>query len=308
MQTAHASPPEPLEHLDPSVRSWLDQPHAKRIEFIQSDHWIEYTAAKHAINHLEHLRTYARGSRMPGCLLIGQTDTGKSTILKRFEALHQPDDLAEIDGSEEEIPRPVVYMQMTTHLKDEGDFWSELLDALHVPHRATAKTVDKRRQAQAVMSALQVRILLIDEADFLLLGKVGQQRDCLAMIKRLSNQLQLPIVFAGTETAEAAFITDRGVKGRFPPMRLPPWKPGIEYLRFLASYERVLPLAKPSGLATLDIARRLFAETGSTTGPLSRLLKEAAKFAIVEGTECIDMAAIEAGLRSPLFNTWGSES
>lgn len=306
MQTAAAHPPEALAHLNPSVRGWLQQPNDARIAFIQSDHWIAYTMAEKAIKHLQNLMNYARGSRMPGCLIIGKTDTGKSTILKRFRDLHQPNGLAEIDDSEEEIPRPVIYMEMPTRIRDEGDFWSALLDALAVPHRASATVTEKRALAKSVMSAFQVRILLIDEADFLLLGTPSQQRERLAMIKSLSNQLQLPIVFAGTETAEAAFNTDKAVAGRYPPFELPLWRPGEEYLRFLASYERILPLAQPSGLATLEIARRLFQETGSTIGPLSRLLKEAARSAIQTGTERIDIPAIEAGLRSPLFNKWAS--
>ena len=305
MPIAVEDPSAALAHLDPGARAWLDRSAADRIQFIQGDHWIEYTSAGGAIDHLQNLMSYARGSRMPGCLIIRKTDTGKTTILKRFRDLHRPDPLAEPDDSEEEIPRPVIYMEMPTRVRDEGDFWSALLDALDMPHRASATATQKRRMAKAAMSAYQVRILLIDEADFLLLGTPGQQRDCLAMIKSLSNQLQLPIVFAGTETAEAAFTTDAAVAGRFPPLTLPLWKPGREYLRFLISYERILPLAKPSDLASLEIARRLYQETGSTIGPLSRLLKEAARAAIETGTERIDIPAIEAGLRSPLFNKWG---
>jgi hypothetical protein len=88
--------------------------------------------------------------------------------------------------------------------------------------------------------------------------------------------------------AVRAIQTDPQMANRFEPVALPRWEMNRDFQMLLASFERILPLQKPSGLAERALALRLLALSEGTIGALSSLLVEAAACAIRSGAECID--------------------
>lgn len=60
-----------------------------------------------------------------------------------------------------------------------------------------------------------------------------------------------------------------------------------DFQRLLASFEKMLPLKQPSGLAQQKLASTLFAISEGYIGELSRLLSEASILAIKTEVECI---------------------
>lgn len=274
------------DHLDPEVSKALLLPKAERIAFAQADRWIGYTRASQILAQLDQLAIYPKTLRMPNVLVVGRSGNGKSSILERFINRHP----IEMTPSGSPII-PLLYIEMP-ETPDESELWSTILWALAISHREKDPAALKKRQVKSAMHYAQVRVLVIDEFNNLVnAGKAAG--DLLAAIKGLSNELKVSVVASGTQAAINALNTDPQMKSRFEPAVLDRWKLDAEYLRFLASYERLLPLAEPSGLATRDIAPRLYGMAGDTVGGTVKLLKAATTFAIEKGRESIDLKLLD---------------
>lgn len=274
-------------HLDDSVVDILELPKSERILFCQSDRWIGYTRAVQILDHLDQLLVYPKSLRMPNLLIIGRSGNGKSSILERFIHRHP----VQITASGSPIA-PILCIEMP-ETPGESEFWSLILWALGISHREKDPASIKKRQAKSALEYAQVKILIIDE--FNNLANAGKTAGALlAAIKGLSNALKLPIVAAGTQAAINALNSDPQMKSRFEPAVLDRWRLDKEYLRFLASYERLLPLAEPSGLATRELAPIIFGMVGDTIGGTVKLLKTAAVKAIETSSERITVSTLES--------------
>ena len=65
------------------------------------------------------------------------------------------------------------------------------------------------------MRALSVRMLVLDEIHNILVGSTLKQKQFLNTLKFLSNELQIPIVAAGTKDALQVTRTDDQIANRF---------------------------------------------------------------------------------------------
>lgn len=275
-----------FDHLAPEVRDVLELPTAERIAFCREDRWVGYTRAVEVRNKLDDLVAFPRSLRMPNLLIVGRNGNGKSAILEHFARSH------EVQATEAGTPvMPVLLIEMPD-TADASEFWSEILWKMLISHREGDHPRNKKRQVKSILQYAQVRVLVIDEFNNLV--NAGRKAgDLLASIKELSNALKLSIVAAGTQAAINALNSDPHMKSRFSPVALNRWSLNAEYLRFLTSYEKLLPLAKPSGLATRELAPRLYAMGGDAIGGTVNLLKAASKRAIETGTECITVPLLE---------------
>jgi len=268
-------------HLEQEVAEALTLPTPERIEFCRSDRWVGYTRASQVLKQLDQLLIYPKTLRMPNLLIVGRSGNGKSSILERFAHRHP----VQITPTGSPLA-PLLYIQMPD-TPDETEFWSTILWSLGVSHREKDPAAIKKRQVKSTMQYASVRLLVIDE--FNNLANAGKKAtDLLAAIKGLSNDLKIPVVAAGTQAAINALYSDPQMKSRFEPAALDRWKLDSEYLRFLASYEKLLPLANPSNLASRQLAPTLYGMAGETIGATVRLLKAAACHAIESGKEQIN--------------------
>ncbi|MBU0912702.1 MAG: TniB family NTP-binding protein [Gammaproteobacteria bacterium] len=275
-----------FEHLEPIVWNAMTLPMEERIAFAHQDRWIGYTRAQEAINTLSDLLSHPRTVRMPNLLLVGESGNGKTTIIDRFRELHP---VAAAGGGEPLMP--VVVMGMPSE-PNESRFWTELLLALRIAHRDSDPVQRKKNQAHSILTYVRCKMLVIDEIHNVLYGHARQQRQFLGVLKNLSNDLKLPIVSVGTRDAIRALHTDPQLSSRFEPFGLPRWQLNAEFLRLLASFERLLPLANPSNLIDRDIAIKLHGMSGGTIGGLSRILKRATAQSIRDRSERITLKTI----------------
>lgn len=273
-------------HLTPAVAEALELPKSERITFCQTDRWIGYTRATQILDQLDQLLTYPRSLRMPNLLVVGRSGNGKSSIIEHFTNRHP------VQMTESGSPiAPILRIEMP-ETPDETEFWSTLLWALAISHREKDPASIKKRQAKSVLQYANVRLLVIDEFNNLTnAGKAAG--DLLAAIKGLSNELKISIVAAGTQGAINALNSDPQMKSRFEPTALDRWKLNSEYLRFLASYEQLLPLAEPSQLASRELAPKLYGMAGDTIGGTVKLLKAASANAIKTGVERITARVLD---------------
>lgn len=274
-------------HLAAEVEAYLELPKSERIAYCKSDRWIGYTRATQILQQLDQLLIYPKSLRMPNVLVVGRSGNGKSSIVERFASRHP----VQITTTGSPVA-PILLVSMP-ETPDEGEFWSEILWAMGVSHSERSPAPIKKREVKSVLGYAGVRVLVMDEFNNLMTA--GRRAgDLLAAIKGLSNDLKISIVAAGTQAAINALNSDPQMKSRFEPAALDRWRLDTEYLRFIASYEKLLPLAEPSNLASREIAPVLFSMAGSTIGQTVKLLKEAASHAISTGRERIDVQLLAA--------------
>lgn len=273
-----------MNHLIESVRSIAAQDNKERIKLINSSRWIKYPAAEKILNRLEELLVYPKISRMPNMLIVGDTNNGKTILVNRFCNSHKP----EIIGEDERLSIPVVYMQAPP-VPDEKRFYHQLLDSLNAPYSHSDKLERKERQAINVLNHVGTKMLIIDEIHNILAGNTSKQRAFLNVIKYLANELQIVIVAVGIKESLNAMNTDSQIANRFIPEFLPKWHYNEDYIRLLASFERLLPLRKPSNLISEDLFKKILDVSEGTIGEITSLLNLASIEAIKSGQEKIDL-------------------
>ena len=127
----------------------------------------------------------------------------------------------------------------------------------------------------------------------MLTGTARQQRLIMNAIKYLCNALQLPIVLSGTKDAVRILHTDPQHASRFDVAELPLWQNDKEFRRLVGSFEKILPLKKPSNLTETSVLNLIYSISGGNIGNIKRLINECAIEAIESGEERITSKMIE---------------
>lgn len=276
-------------HLNAAAREVLDLPAAERINHIRWPRWIGYTRAKQLLDKLDDLLTRPKTHRMPNLLIVGDTNAGKTMLANRFVQLHPADD----NPAGEAAIVPVLAIQAPPG-PDESRFYNAILEALFAPYNLRERVAQKQIQVLRILKGIDLRMLIIDEVHNVLTGPVNKQWQFLNVLKYLGNDLQIPLVGLGTKEALRAIQADPQLANRFEPAALPPWRLNQEFQMLLASFERALPLRKPSRLADEQMARKLLALSEGSLGELSALLTSAAIYAVQSGGERIDEKVLAA--------------
>jgi type II secretory pathway predicted ATPase ExeA len=277
-----------MKHLIDSVKEIAIKDDVSRIEFINKNRWIKYPHAEKIIDRLEELLVYPKISRMPNMLIVGETNNGKTILVNRFYNLHQP----YVDEKTDKLNIPVLYIQAPP-VPDEKRFYHKILDALNAPYRYNDKIEQKERQARNILEHVNTKIIIIDEIHNILAGNLSKQRAFLNVIKYLANELQIVIVAVGIKEALNAMNTDPQISNRFIPEYLPKWNYSEEYLRLLMSFERLLPLKKPSLLINEQLSKKILELSEGTIGEISNIISKAAIDAIVSQKEKIDLEILK---------------
>lgn len=280
---------ELISHLSKNAAAYLERSDAERIKYIRSPRWIGYDAATDILDRLENLLTHPESHRMPNLLVIGDTNNGKTKLVKRFCAKHPADD----NKGGEAVKVPVLYVQAPP-VPDEGRFYNAILELLFAPYKPADRVDRKQFQAIKLMRAVGLRMLVIDEIHHILAGNLTRQKMFLNVIKFLGNELEIPIVGVGIRDAFRAIQTDPQLSNRFKPIVLPKWRNDDDFIRLLMTFERMIPLRHPSQLDEQALADRIYAMSEGLIGEVSDLLVEAAVLAVKTGREVIDRKVLES--------------
>ncbi|CAN7767912.1 TniB family NTP-binding protein [Pseudorhodoferax sp. LjRoot39] len=275
-------------HLAPDVRELLVLDDEARVQSMQRDRWIDYGRASAVLDRLDHLLTTPQRDRMPCLLLHGDSNIGKTQIVRKFIRDH-PSTFDEERGVE---LRQVICMQMPP-LPDQKRFYSALLFEIGAPHSPKASVTDLEGIARTLLRGMKPRLLVVDEVHHLLAGNYREQRAAMNLLKYLANDQKMCVVLVGTADAVVALQTDAQMSSRFTPMELPRWSETEEFRRFLHAFEKLLPLKRPSSLAQRDSVQFVLAATGGLTGAVANMLTRAAVFAIRDRSESISLAHLE---------------
>lgn len=271
-----------FDHLHPDTIARLDASDQKRIETLRNPVWIGYPRAKKVLGHLEKLFHTPKRPRMPNLLLVGPTNNGKTSILKRFESLHPLLDNLESDAA----IAPIISVSAPP-IPDESGFYDAILHKFATPVRPKDHPRNKRFQVIQILKHVGTKVLIVDEIQDLLAGDSRKQMSLLNVIKHLGNELQIPIVAAGIQSALNAIQVDAQLANRFEPIALSRWEFNDEFRSLLASFERIIPLKKPSLLPSEKLAKKIFFMSEGTIGEVATVLEKASEIAIQSGEEKI---------------------
>jgi hypothetical protein len=276
-------------HLSKAASQTADLPDDQRILAIKTGTWITYTRAKQLLDQMEELFNHPRIIRMPNMLIVGPSNNGKTQILRRFEQNHKPD--PNPDGDYSIVP--VLFVEAPGK-PDIGAFYDKILEAVWQPYSIRAKDSDKEREVKKVLRSIQLKVLMIDEIQHIIAGSQAKQREFRNSLKTLGNELQVSIICAGVNEAFNAFNTDEQLSNRFEPEFLPKWSLDNEYGDLLESFERRLPLRKPSNLrGNPALAQKVLWMSEGILGEIHEVLKRSAILAIKNKSDQITSDTLE---------------
>lgn len=276
-------------HLLQKAVAYLERSDQERITYIRSPRWIGYPRAQEILTQLENLLTHPKAHRMPNLLIVGDTNNGKTMLVRRFCNQHKPDDNPEGEAAKV----PVLFVQAPP-VPDEGRFYNAILELLFAPYKPGDRADRKQFQAIKLLRTVGLRMLVIDEIHHLLAGSMTKQKAFLNVIKYLGNELEVPIVGVGTRDAFRAIQTDLQLSNRFDQALLPRWANDEMFLRLLATFERSVPLRTPSNLTDGALADKIYSMSEGYLGEISRVLESAAVRAIETGQERIDKKVLDS--------------
>lgn len=269
------------DHLHPRLAELVEQDKSARLELIKRPRWIGYTRAQNILTKLEGLLRHPQEPRMPGMLIVGRSNNGKTRIVERFTSMHLPDE--NLGG--ERIIAPVLHVE-SPPTPSEAGLYKEIFEKLY-ESTPSGSVNNSRAKLIRVLTAIQLKVLIIDEMHNLLAGASTKQQAFLNVIKYLTNRLQICIVGCGTADLLRAVSTDSQIENRFTPEILPLWKSDKEFQVLMKSFESFLPLRSPSNLHETKMGTKILAMSEGTIGEISQLLNKAAIHALNNGQESI---------------------
>lgn len=261
-----------------------------RILSLRQDVWIGYERAVQVRDQLDMLLRFPRTHRMPNCAVIGETNNGKTMLLKNFCKRHNPPD----DPNAEKTVLPALMIQ-TPPEPDEGRLYYALLQRLCAERSAREAVDSKFARLKLILQHLETQMLIFDEFAHALAGSDKKLRRFLNSLKYLGNELQMPIVVSGTPEVLNALSSDPQLANRFKPAFLPKWTADrmVEFARFVVSIEPRLGLKETSNLMTTDALNGLLRYSEGLLGEVVELLRVLAQEAIKSGAERIEESMIE---------------
>ncbi|WP_104398577.1 TniB family NTP-binding protein [Vibrio penaeicida] len=277
-----------LDHIHPEFRHIAALNSQERIQFLEHPRWIGYKRATYLLELMEDLLKRPAKPRMTNLLIIGDSNNGKTTLIRRFKSLHGE---GYVDDDNDPV-KPIVLAESPPSADEKG-LYLTLLKQFWAPHRVSDSKSKLRYQLIDLCRTCQVKMIILDEIHSLLTGSAIKQREVMNAIKLLCNELMIPIVGVGTREAVRVLHTDPQHASRFDVFPLVNWELNKEFQQLLADFERVLPLGKPSKLSSPSIASQLFSISGGNFGDLHRLLIECSREAIIQGKEQIDLDIIK---------------
>ncbi|WP_218153024.1 TniB family NTP-binding protein [Variovorax sp. YR750] len=291
--TTNSSTPSPSKpnssypHLGKEALKMIDAPDAERQNAILMGSWMSLGPSVKALEFMEFLLRHPPSTRPPNLLLIGDSHSGKSTVLEHFLSLHGPVVSPEAETSVVDV----VVITCPPEPKIKALYMS-ILDALLVPYKPNAEEGAMYSQIKLMFRKVSVKVLLIDEINNTLQGPPLRQRQFRNALKNLAHDTKVRMVTAGTYDALNALTIDEQLGSRFETMYMPRWKSDKEVGTLLATMEKRIPLKKPSDLKSVAMLRLVQDRAEDSLGDICSLVRNAAVKAIDTGDEQITEALI----------------
>ena len=201
---------------------------------------------------------------------------------------HPPRDEAE------RVHVPVFHAEIPAKATIKG-VATAMLNSLGDPAPDRGTTVSQGLRLAHLIEHCGVELVLLDEFQHLIDNRTQRVvQDVSDWIKSLINSTKVPMILIGMPESEDILEENPQLKRRFMVRkRLAPfsWKTDqdqLEFRKFLAEVEKKLPFEAASSLAEMDLAFALYVASGGTAANVMTLIKQAARFAILDADERLD--------------------
>lgn len=273
-------------HLSDAARCALDRSDAQRIALIDRDLWIGYGRARDAHARLARILRSERRMRPDNLLIVGASNNGKTAIARRFLARHS---IAENpDGERSHIETTLVQAPNGPSIPQ---LLRSILTALGREPGPRPTSARLRAEVYGAMRDVGLRLLLIDDLHNVRGSRIGGM---LVELREIGSITGVSIGAFATKEIAHVFRLDEQLANRFALLTLPRWQfDDLEYAQLLATFERHLPLRRPSNLTGADLARQILTMAGGLIGGIATILRHAATAAIESGHERIDRSVLD---------------
>ncbi|MEM5558240.1 TniB family NTP-binding protein [Aliarcobacter cryaerophilus] len=279
-------------NLAPQFRKYLEMSDEERIYFIQKDKWIDYPLANKVLLKMQDIFNAPKSIRSRGMLLYGDSNNGKTAILKKFYRDFSKDEYIDEDGDLIHL-MPIVYV-ISESSSDESVMFSKILSAMNVPVNHKEKVTKKKEEVIYNLGIMKTKLIIIDEIQNVLQGPYNKMTQLITSLKTLNNTTAIPIILAGTQDAMSAISIDNQTKSRFKPLELPNWNNDENFSRFITTIEAMLPLKKVSNLyQNHELLTYLHELSNGCIGEVIDILKDASIYAIRTKSEKITKKEIK---------------
>lgn len=279
-------------NLSPQFRKYLEMSDEERIYFIQKDKWIDYPLANKVLLKMQDIFNAPKSIRSRGMLLYGDSNNGKTAILKKFYRDFSKDEYIDEDGDLIHL-MPIVYV-ISESSSDESVMFSKILSAMNVPVNHKEKVTKKKEEVIYNLGIMKTKLIIIDEIQNVLQGPYNKMTQLITSLKTLNNTTAIPIILAGTQDAMSAISIDNQTKSRFKPLELQNWNNDENFSRFITTIEAMLPLKKASNLyQNYELLTYLHELSNGCIGEVIDILKDASIYAIRTKSEKITKKEIK---------------
>jgi ATP-dependent Clp protease ATP-binding subunit ClpA len=275
-------------HLDDDCKKIVEKSADERIEHILRSTFIPYPETVDILQRFTDLVKHPQIDRMPNYLLVGETNNGKTAILREFESRYEV-----VNTLQDGPTLKVLYMQAPAKA-DESRLYSRILEQLNIAHNDSDIASNKLKQVKSIIKSLGLKVIMIDELHNISPATANKQREFLVTLKFLCNELKISIIAAGTPAVYDVITYDKQLSNRFETIRLPEWdNKKVEFIAFIKGYERRLPLKNASYLGGRELAAKILKMGEGLVGEYVTIIKKAAVFAINSGEERITLGTLD---------------
>jgi hypothetical protein len=273
-------------HLSEAARAALAHSDAQRITLIDRDLWIGYGRARDAHARLERILRSERRMRPDNLLIVGASNNGKTAIARRFLARHT---IAE--NPDAERSRIETTLVQAPNGPSIPQLLRSILTALGREPGPRPTSARLRAEVHGAMRDVGLRLLLIDDLHNIRGSRIGGM---LVELREIGSITGVSIGAFATKEIAHVFRLDEQLANRFALLTLPRWQfDDLEYAQLLTTFERHLPLRRPSNLTGTDLARHILTMAGGLIGGIATILRLAATAAIESGHERIDRSVLD---------------
>lgn len=283
-----------FEHLQPEAIRLMKLSKSDRINQLLSPRFIEHDELIPVMKWLEFESNRPSERQARGHAIYGKPGLGKSLLSKAITRRFGTSSIDEAVNPSQHVAR----IEMTG-AREARTIYERILKCLGVPDSDQYRGDARERMVIKISRAARLRMLVLDEFQDILNSTPRQHKIALETLKFLFNVLNLSIVAIGTNEVPHAMRADEHLASRFSFTELSMWRDGERLRRFLAAYERSLPLHFASNLSSPDMSAILTKVGDETLRSLTSLLSLAAVHAVQTGTEKINVEMVELARSQP---------
>jgi len=254
----------------------------ERVARLLSDIWVPYPEGVEVLRTMRDFLKAPNESRPVNLAIIGESNFGKSHLLKHFYSLYQ----SKYDYTVDEPKVALLKIEMPES-PEPSALLREMLRTMCSSYTLREPVDELIWRVKVLVESLDIRLFLIDEVHNGFRGTMRQQQILLNVLRGLGNRTGRPLVIAGLPSVNDFIRNDEQLEQRFLQKRLPLWSDGTAAQRLLKGFEKELGLRNASGLASPEMTELVVRLSRGRLGYMAKLLVRAGVDAIRSGAERI---------------------